>query len=214
VEQLTEKNMSTKTWGLLAAGVVVVAAGAVAVAFATGWDGHGPKGKRGHGPGRGGQSAYLIQFDVNKDGTITRAEVTAGLDAQFKAADTNADGKLDALEFQKYNDARKAERKARIEAWRAKRQAEGGDTKERPPHDRSARNFDPMKNMDWDRDGFISPEEFASRTRAQAMRADRDGDGNIQVADLQRRGHGRHGRGPGDRGPSPDAPATTEPAQQ
>ncbi|MBL8782988.1 MAG: hypothetical protein JNL06_18770 [Alphaproteobacteria bacterium] len=203
--------MSTKTWGLLAAGIVVVGAGAAAVAFAAGWDGpggKGGKGKHGHGHGRA-QSAYLIQFDANKDGTITRAEVTAGIDAQFKQADVNADGKLDALEFQKYNDARKAERKARIEAWRAKRQAEGGDTKERPPHDRSARNFDPMKNMDWDRDGFISPEEFASRTRAQAMRADRDGDGNIQVADLQKkRGHGgRHGKGP-------DAPATTEPAPQ
>jgi hypothetical protein len=210
---MTEKNMSTKTWGLLAAGVVVVAAGAVAVAFATGWDG-GPdgKGKRGHGgQGRGGQSANLIQFDANKDGTITRAEVTAGLDAQFKSADTNGDGKLDALEFQKHNDARKADRKARIEAWRAKRQAEGGDTKERPPHDRQGRNFDPMKNMDWDRDGFISPDEFASRTRAQAMRADRDGDGNIQVADLQKRGHGRRGRG---RDSGPEAPATTEPAQQ
>jgi len=211
---MTEKNMSTRTWGLLAAGVVVVAAGAVAVAFAAGWDGPG-KGKRGHGPGgRGGQSASLIQFDANKDGTITRAEVTAGLEAQFKTADTNADGKLDALEFQKYNDARKAERKARIEAWRAKRQAEGGDIKERPPHDRQGRNFDPMKNMDWDRDGFISPDEFASRTRAQAMRADRDGDGNIQVADLQKRGHGPHGRGHGGRGPGPDAPTTTEPAQE
>lgn len=202
--------MSTKTWGLLAVGVVVVAAGAVAVAFAAGWDGPGGKGKRGHGGhGRGGQSANLIQFDANKDGTITRAEVSAGLDAQFKAADTNADGKLDALEFQKYNDARKAERKARIESWRAKRQAEGGDTRERPPHDRQGRNFDPMKNMDWDRDGFISPDEFASRTRAQAMRADRDGDGNIQVADLQKKRErgGRHGRRPG-------APATTEPAPQ
>lgn len=201
--------MSTKTWGLLAVGVVVVAAGAVAVAFASGWDGPGGTGKRGHGGhGRGGQSANLIPFDANKDGTITRAEVTAGLEAQFKAADTNADGNLDALEFQKHNDARKAERKARIEAWRAKRQAEGGDVRERPPHDRHGRNFDPMKNMDWDRDGFISPDEFASRTRAQAMRADRDGDGNIQVADLQKRGHrGRHGRGS-------DAPATTEPAPQ
>jgi hypothetical protein len=204
-----EKHVSENV-GLLAAGVVVVAAGAVAVAFAAGWDGPGGKGKRGgHGHGRGGQSANLIQFDANKDGTITRAEVTAGLEAQFKAADTNADGKLDALEFQKYNDARKAERKARIEAWRAKRQAEGGDTRERPPHDRQGRNFDPMKNMDWDRDGFISPDEFASRTRAQAMRADRDGDGNGRVAALQKkRGHGgRHGTGPG-------APATTEPAPQ
>jgi hypothetical protein len=203
---MTEKNMSTKVWGFLGAGVVLIAAGAVAVAFASDWgDGHRKGGKRGHHGARG-QATHLIQYDANKDGSITRAEVDAGLEAQFKGADTNADGKLDALEFQKYNDARKAERKARIDAWRAKRDAEGRDVKERPPHDRSARNFDPMKNMDWNRDGFISPDEFASRTRAQIMRADRDGDGTIAVAELQKRGHGRHHKG--------QAPATTEPAPQ
>ena len=201
--------MSTKTWGLLAAGVVVVAAGAVAVAFASDW-GDGPrKGKRGHGH-RGGHSLHLIQYDANKDGTITRGEIDAGLDAEFKRADTNADGKLDAAEFQRHSDARKAERKARIEAWRAKREAEGRDVRERPPHDRAGRNVDPMKNMDWNRDGFITPDEFASRTRAQAMRADRDGDGAIATADLQKkRRHGRHGRRGGEA-----APAASEPAPQ
>ena len=132
--------MSTKTWGLLAVGVVVVAAGAVAVAFASGWDGPGAKGKRGQGGhGRGGQSANLIQFDANKDGTITRAEVSAGLEAQFNAADTNADGKLDALEFQKYNDARRAERKARYDAWRA---AHPNEPDRRRYSDRGGRDTD------------------------------------------------------------------------
>lgn len=199
--------MASKTLVALAATVAVLTAGAIAVAVASDWNDGPRKGKRG-GHGRGGQAVHLIQYDTDKNGTITRAEVDAALELQFKGADKNADGKLDAAEFHAYNDARKAERKARIDAWRAKREAEGRDVKERPPHDRSARSFDPMKNMDWDRDGFISPDEFASRTRAQAMRADRDGDGSIAVADLQKKrgGHGHRGKGA--------APATTEPAPQ
>jgi hypothetical protein len=191
-----------KTWAAIAAGVVVIAAGAVAVAIAADW-GDGPrKGRHGKGHGRG-QAMHLLQFDTDKDGRITRAEVDAGITAQFTAADTNADSKLDPAEFQKYNDARKAERKARIEAWRAKRGTEGGEPK-RDYSDRGPRNFDPMKNMDWNLDGFISLEEFAGRTRAQAMRADRDGDGTILAEDLTKRGKFR-------RGGEPSAPAATAP---
>ena len=185
--------MSMKTWGLVAAGVAVLAAGAVAVAFASDWgDGYG-KHKRGHGH-RGGQAMHLIQFDANKDGRITRAEVDAGIDAEFRGADTNTDGKLDAAEFLTFSEKRKAERKARHDAWRAKREAEGRNVRERPPGG-GERNFDPLKRMDWNLDGAITPDEFAGKTRAQAMRADRDGDGTILVEDLKKRGHGRRGEG-------------------
>ena len=126
----------------------------------------------------------LLDFDADKDGRITRAEVDAGLAAQFAAADKNADGKLDPAEFQRHNDQRRAERKARYEAWQAKQTADGGTPK--PFVDRGPRTFDPMKNMDWDLDGYISPEEFSGKTRAQAMRADRDGDGTVLAADLRR----------------------------
>lgn len=184
--------MSTRTWGLVAAGVAVLAAGAVAVAFASDW-GEGRKHKRGDGP-RGGGTMHLIQYDADKDGRITRAEVDAGIDAEFKRADTNTDGKLDAAEFLTFSEKRKAERKARVDAWRAKREAEGGNVRERPPGGPD-RNFDPMKRMDWNLDGAISPDEFAGKTRAQAMRADRDGDGTILVEDLKKRGHGKRGEG-------------------
>jgi hypothetical protein len=200
--------MASKTMVALAAAVAVLTAGAIAVAVASEWGDGDRKGKRG-GHGRGGNTSYLIQYDTDKNGTITRAEVDAALETQFKGADKNADGTLDAAEFHAYNDARKAERKARIEAWRAKREAEGRDVKERPPHDRGPKSFDPMKNMDWNRDALISPDEFAGRTRAQIMRADRDGDGNVLVADLQKKKH-RHGR----RSEGSGASAATAPAPQ
>lgn len=188
-----------KTWAAVAAGALVIAVGAVAVAIASDW-GDGHKRGRGKGPGRGA-AMHLLQFDTDRDGRITRAEVDTGITAQFAAADTNTDGKLDAAEFQKYNDTRRAERKARFDAWRAKR---GDSDTKRDFADRGPRNFDPMKNMDWNLDGFVSPDEFAGRTRAQAMRADRDGDGVILAEDLKKRGKfRRHGETP--------APAATKP---
>jgi hypothetical protein len=200
--------MNSRTFAAVAAGVVVVAAGAVAVAFAADWAPGAHKGKHGH-HGRGhSHSLSLIQYDADKDGRITRAEIDAGIEARFKVADTNGDGKLDAAEFQKYNDTRKAERKAQREAWRAKAQGEGREAKGRPPHERGRAGLDPMKHMDWNLDGVITPDEFGGKTRAQAMRADRDGDGTVMVADLQKKGgHGRRHRKGGR-----DVPAATAPA--
>lgn len=206
-----ELQMMNKTWLAGGAGLTLVVVGAVAVAFASDWGGDGWKGKGGRGSHGGGRAvASLLQFDANKDGSITRAEVDAGIQAQFQGADTNSDGRLDAVEFQKYNDARRAERKARFEAWRAKKEAEGGDTK-RGFADRGSRGFDPMKNMDWNLDGYIAPDEFADRTRAQVMRADRNGDGTIQADEMKKRG--RHGPRDGDKS-VPTAPATTAPAPE
>lgn len=181
--------MVNKMWAAVAAGGLVVVAGAVAVAFASDW---GPGAGKHKGP-RGGANMALIQFDSDKDGQITRAEIDAGLQAQFKQADTNTDGKLDAAELQAYNDARKAERKARYDAWKAKNP--DADGKDRPRGDRGRDGFDPMKNMDWNKDGFITPDEFGGRVRAQVMRADKDGDGNIAVEDLK----GRRGKDTGEK---------------
>lgn len=179
--------MVNKVWAAVAAGGLVVVAGAVAVAFASDWT---PGQGKHKGPRGGGANTSLIQFDADKDGQITRTEIDAGLQAQFNTADTNSDGKLDAAELQKYNDARKAERKARYDAWKAK----NPDAKDRTHADRGGRaGFDPMKNMDWNRDGFVTPDEFGGRVRAQVMRADKDGDGNVAVEDLKRHRRGKGG---------------------
>jgi len=178
--------MTNKTLIMIGAALCVVVAGAVAVAIAGDWGGWSKGGRERTGRGGSAGSMRLVQFDADKDGRITRAEIDAGLQAQFAGADANSDGKLDAAEYQKYNDQRRAERKARYEAWRAK----NPDKAERRNYaDRGGRDgFDPMKYTDWNQDGFITPDEFGGRTRAQAMRADRDNDGTILVEDLRRRG--------------------------
>ena len=92
------------------------------------------------------------------------------------------------LEFQKFNDARRAERKARLDAWRAKSRHRRHATpalRSRPRRPRPESRY-----ADWNLDGIISPEEFAAKTRSQAMRADRNGDGVIVMEEL-RKGKGK-----------------------
>ncbi|MEQ1866670.1 MAG: hypothetical protein ABL996_18690 [Micropepsaceae bacterium] len=174
--------ITNKTWAIAGAGTALVLVG-TAAALAADWGGGWlteAKPKRTSTP-----AAYtrLMQFDADKDGRVTRTEVDAGLTAQFASADANVDGKLDPLEFQRFNDGRRAERKARLDAWRAKNDPDG---KTRPPNDQNRDGLDPIKYTDWNLDGTVSPEEFASKTRAQAMRADRNGDGVIEREELKK----------------------------
>jgi hypothetical protein len=171
--------MIDRKWAAITAAIALVAAGAVAVAFASDW---GSGSKRSKYDRKSGRTAVtrLMQFDADKDGRITRAEIDAGIEAQFRSADTNGDGKLDGAEFQKYNDARKSERKARYEAWRAK----NPDAPERAPADNGRDGLDQLKYADWNLDGYVTPEEFGIKTRTQAMRADRNGDGAIDADEM------------------------------
>ena len=172
-----------KTWAIVGAGTMVVAAGALAVAFAANW-GEGGKPARASAATGGASALRMVQYDSDKDGRVTRAEVDAGIVAQFSAADTNADSKLDAAEILRFNDKRKADRRARYEAWKAKAAALGRDPG-RPPSDRDT--VDNLRAADWNLDGVISPDEFGGKTRGLAMRADRNGDGVIDAEELKRR---------------------------
>jgi len=185
--------MNRNTLVTIGAALCVVAVGAVAVALASDWGGwsKGSRERGARGPGSYG-SMSLIQFDTDKDGRITRAEIDAGIQAQFTSADSNGDGKLDAAELQNYNDARRAERKARYDAWLAKNPDKAGDRR-RYQGGGNRNSFDSLKHSDWNRDGFVTPDEFGGRFRSQAMRADRDNDGVVLVEDLRRRG--RRGEG-------------------
>ena len=192
-----DKNwLINKNWLMLGAGgVIMVVAGAVAVA-ATDWGGGNPARaasatsptfsasprapRNGRHSSRGSATLALIQYDANNDGRITRAEVEAGIAAQFKAIDTNHDGRIDATEYQVYDAARRAERKARRAEWLAR---SGSSDEEQPAVDRVP--FDSMKRLDWNLDGFVTPDEFGGRMRSLAMRADRDGDGTILVEELK-----------------------------
>lgn len=186
--------MINKTWIMLGAGTAaLVLAGAFAVAAAD-WGGGsdtrptrsasasatGVRTSRHHSGGRGSALLSLLRFDTNNDGRITRAEIEAGIRTEFQAIDTNHDGRIDAAEFQVYDVARRAERKARTAAWLART---GGNEQDQPAPNREP--FDSMKRLDWNLDGFVTPDEFGGRIRALAMRADRDGDGTILVEDLK-----------------------------
>ncbi|MET0248933.1 MAG: calcium-binding protein [Sphingobium sp.] len=69
----------------------------------------------GRGGGRGG---IMMMADANKDGTITKAELTAALNARFAKMDVNGDGQITQAD----RDARRAQRmEARFTALDADR---------------------------------------------------------------------------------------------
>jgi Ca2+-binding EF-hand superfamily protein len=98
----------------------------------------------------------LMRYDANHDGTITRAEMEAGLKADFAAADLNHDGCLDADEAAAVNHAR----------W-----AEGLSTT--------------STIVDWNHDGCVDFNEFANTARSLFDEIDRDGDGVLTPRELR-----------------------------
>ena len=188
-----------RIWVAAGVGAVVLVAGGVALASSWG----GATRPRTTANGLTFAALRLVPFDTNKDGQISRAEVNAGITAQFNAADTSQDGKLDAAEILRYNDQRRSERRARFEAWKA-RAAELGVDPGRPPSDRDA--VDSLRVADWNLDGVITPDEFGGKLRAIAMRADRNGDGTIGADELKPRA--------GKKAAAPEAPAAAPAAAE
>ena len=126
----------------------------------------------------------LSRYDANHDGTITRAEMEAGLKADFAAADTNHDGRLDLDETRAVNEQR----------WN-----QGLSTT--------------STLVDWNQDGFVDFNEFAGTARSLFAQIDKDGDGILSPKELktyaghrkpegqgddQDEGQGRHRHGGGD----------------
>ena len=98
----------------------------------------------------------LTKYDANGDGTITRAEMEAGLKKEFDAADTDHDGKLDADEVAAVNAAR----------WDA---------------DKSTAST----VVDWNQDGFVDFHEFAGTARSLFAEIDLDHNGELSPTELQ-----------------------------
>lgn len=181
--------MATTAWTGLIIGTLAVAAAAAAYGYTSLSD----AGSRGAGTARnaGATDSRLMKYDTNRDGRITRPEVDGALAEEFRSVDTNSDGRLDAAEIQRHAEVRRAERTARLEAWRAKARAEGLDPR-KPPFDTSERdNVDSLRYGDWNLDGAITAEEFGGRTRAQFMRTDRNADGLITSDEMRRRPNNR-----------------------
>jgi Ca2+-binding EF-hand superfamily protein len=100
----------------------------------------------------------LEAFDANHDGTVTRAEMDAGLKADFAKADTNHDGRLDEDEVRAVNLAR----------WTA-----------------DSSTASPL--VDWNHDGFVDFKEFAATAHSLFDQMDADGDGKLSPQELRPR---------------------------
>jgi Ca2+-binding EF-hand superfamily protein len=97
----------------------------------------------------------LMRYDANHDGSLTRAEMEAGLRADFDAADTNHDGVLQPEEFRAVNKKR----------WQELASA-----------------ATPL--ADWNGDGVVDFNEFAGLVRTLFDQLDANGDGVLSPAEL------------------------------
>lgn len=150
--------------------------------FRDGKGGHqraGFYGRRGHGgPGFSGpRGAGLIeQFDADKDGKLTQAELDQSRAAQHAKFDANKDGKLTLKEYEALW----------LDAMRT----------------RMVRNF---QRHDTDGDAVVTVEEFGARFANMIERLDRNNDGALSKEDRRQRHEGRrggrHGGQDGQRGP-------------
>jgi hypothetical protein len=116
----------------------------------------------------GGPGALLKSYDANKDGTLTRDELVAGLRADFTAADTARTGCLGSEQVAAIN-------QARVEA------------------DQSTAT--PLQ--DWNQDGCVNFQEFATAPASLFDEMDRNHDGKLspQEFDAAAGTAGRGGRG-------------------
>lgn len=118
-------------------------------------DGEKPRDENYHG----GNAGMILKYDANHDGTLTRAELIAGLKAEFASHDTNHNGCLDG-------DQAAAINQARVDA------------------DQSTAT--PV--MDWNQDGCIDYTEFSAAPYSLFDQLDLDHDGKLTPKELQRAG--------------------------
>ena len=99
---------------------------------------------------------FMLSFDGNSDGTVTRDELEAALHRQFDAVDTNHDGRIDLQEMQAENDRR----------FRA-----------------AGTGASPL--IDWNRNNQIDFDEFASTARSMFAEMDKNMDGKLDQSELR-----------------------------
>lgn len=186
------------------------------------------------GPPMRGPMRGVMMADTNKDGKLTRAEVTAAADQAFAKMDLNKDGKVtkeerEALRQQRF-DARFAEmdtdrngqiskaefqvsRDARMEKVAERREARAerggpdGARKGWMRHRGGKAGMMGGRGIDADKDGTITRAEFVARPIAMFDRADANKDGTVTAEEMKAAmpGRGKWGKGR-DMAPPPPPP--------
>lgn len=151
--------------------VSALALGAVLVTVALPADAHG--GKR----GGGGERPSFSELDVNGDGQLTLAELTAFAEGRFNERDTNGDGGLSAEEMLAAVDEDRQDRAERRIERMMERADDNGDGliqfDEIGPDDGGERRF---SRMDTNDDGVVTEEEFAEMSKRGGRKGGRDSD--------------------------------------
>ncbi len=115
---------------------------------------------------RAAQAVLLGAYDTNKDGSLSRAELEAGLKKDFDAVDKNHDGKLSAEEVREENDRR----------WKL---------------------YGPQSSplIDWNHDGYVDFDEFATASRTLFEQLDTDHNGILTPQEMRPRAPNQNGGG-------------------
>ena len=115
---------------------------------------------------------FLVSLDFDGDGTVTVSEVALVRNQQFTQIDRDGDGKINPEEFDRS-----------LQNARAHFRQMGQGYQE---HNASPGRIDAFTFADTDADGFISRREFHRHSDRFAHSLDRDGDGIVSHADMQR----------------------------
>jgi hypothetical protein len=108
----------------------------------------------------GGNAGALLKYDGNKDGTLTRGELIAGLKAAFAAHDTHHNGCLDADQTAAINQERVETDQSTatpIVDWNQDGCIDYTEF--------SAAPYSLFDQMDINRDGKITPQEFGKKPK-------------------------------------------------
>lgn len=133
---------------------------------------------------------FLINWDADGDGVVTRAEARARRADIFFAFDADENGKLEGAELSALSETREATRPPEAGPkgnghgqGMGRGRAGGGSPSGTGRRAHADNGMTPFFN-DTDGDGAVSRAAFLDRTDAWLARMDRDGDGVVTAADF------------------------------
>ncbi len=145
-------------------------------------------------PGRRAGGSPFERLDRNADGFVDRAEMAAASDRMFGRFDTDKDGSVSREEAIARMQARARARAAEAAAAAAPAATpEGAEAREARERRRAERVGQWFARLDGDGDGRVTREEFKARREATFARFDKDGDGRLSRDEMPRRRHSGSG---------------------